>query len=170
MLAYTLIECNLFNSCALVFNSTHALDCFNSDVGLEYAALAFSTIPRAGQLGPYLAGMIKGDGSLIVPALMSGNSPTIYISFNIKDLEFAKFLMSFLGGSIQLDANTDQAFRLVFRSQADILNLIELINGHMCTPKISALVNMIDFVNHHNGSTTPIIAQGLETAHILSNA
>ena len=102
-----------------------------------------------GQLGPYLAGLLEGDGSFSIPGLLSGNTPTIYISFNIKDLEFAKFLMDLLGGSIQMEGNTDQAFRLVFRSKEHILNIIELINGHMRTPKKSQLVKLIEFVNFH---------------------
>ena len=136
-----------------LFTYTLALENFDSSVGMEYATLGSQMmsahLPFAGQLGPYLAGMLEGDGSFSTPALLSGNTPTIYIYFHIKDLEFAKSLMEILGGSIQLESHTTQAFRLVFRSQEDILNIIELVNGHMRTPKKSALVKMIEFVNYH---------------------
>lgn len=129
------------------------LDNFDTNVGVEYATLGSQMVAQhlssVGQLGPYLAGMLEGDGSFSTPGLLSGNTPTIYISFNIKDLEFAHFLMDILGGSIQPEANTTQAIRLVFRAQEDILKIIQLINGHMRTPKIGALVKMIEFANFH---------------------
>jgi hypothetical protein len=64
--------------------------------------------------------------------------------------------MDLLGGSIQMEGNTDQAFRLVFRSKEHILNIIELINGHMRTPKISQLVKLIEFVSFHGRTSSPI--------------
>lgn len=77
--------------------------------------------------------------------------------------------MDLLGGSIPMEGNTDQALQLVFRSKEHILN-IELINGHMRTPKKSQLVKLIEFVNFHGWTTSPIFSLGLYTAGILHNA
>lgn len=132
-------------------SSTHLYftDAFGSNTALEYAtttlapssALGQSNL-LAGQLGPYLAGLLESDGSFTTPSIL-GNTPTIYISFNLDDLPFAEFLRTMLGGSIQMEPNA-HAFRLVFRSSNDILHIIQLINGHMRTPKIEALHAMIN--------------------------
>ena len=63
-----------------------------------------SSMSLNGQLGYYLAGILEGDGTVIVPKYDNTNKnvPSIYISFHINDLEFAKILISVLGyGTIQ---------------------------------------------------------------------
>jgi len=105
-----------------------------------------------GQLGYYLAGILEGDGTIIVPKSDNTNKtvPSIYISFHINDLEFAKFLISVLGyGTIQKEP-TPKAFRLVIRNRKGILDIINLVNGKFRTPKISALHLLIDWVNDKN--------------------
>jgi hypothetical protein len=105
-----------------------------------------SSMDRSGQLGYYLAGILEGDGTIIVPKSDNTNKnvPSIYISFHINDLEFAKFLISVLGyGTIQKE-HTSKAFRLVIRNRKGILDIINLVSGKFRTPKISALHLLID--------------------------
>lgn len=125
-------------------------DAFNSNTAVDYAvsSLASTSLtggdpPLVGQLGPYLAGLLESDGSFSTPSVLGTNTPTIYISFNLDDLPFGKFLQSQLGGSIQMESHA-HAFRLVFRGSDDIQHIIALVNGHMRTPKIEALHTMIN--------------------------
>jgi hypothetical protein len=103
---------------------------------------------RNGQLGYYLAGILEGDGTIIVPKSANTNKtvPSIFISFHINDLEFAKNLISVLGyGTIQKEHTTPEgAFRLVVRNQEGILDIINLVNGKFRTPKIFVLHLLID--------------------------
>jgi hypothetical protein len=111
-----------------------------------------SSMDLSGQLGYYLAGILEGDGTIIVPKSDNANKnvPSIYISFHINDLEFAKKLISVLGyGTIQKEP-TSKAFRLVIRNRKGILDIINLVNGKFRTPKISALHLLIDWVNNNN--------------------
>jgi LAGLIDADG endonuclease len=56
--------------------------------------------------GPYLAGLIEGDGSIYVPKLINNeyikrSNPNIRIVFHIKDLKLGEYLQSLLKGKIQ---------------------------------------------------------------------
>lgn len=104
-----------------------------------------------GQLGAFLAGLLEGDGAIIVPSSNEKNKnvPTIYISFHMNDLTFAKHLISVLGyGTIQKEP-TPNAFRLVIRNQKGILDIVTLVNGKFRTPKILTLHFLIDWINNH---------------------
>lgn len=50
-------------------------------------------------LGPYLAGLIEGDGSIVVPDPKNmKRRPIITITFHLKDLPLAEKLRELLGG------------------------------------------------------------------------
>ena len=60
------------------------------------------------QLGPYLAGLIEGDGTINVPQSQSLRDDSgrirycfINVTFDIRDRSFALYLQSRLGGSVQ---------------------------------------------------------------------
>jgi hypothetical protein len=138
------------DSFIIYFSHLTFVDSFHSNTAIDYAvtSLAASSMLGespllAGQLGPYLAGLLEADGSFSTPAILGQGTPTIYISFNLDDLPYGKFLQSLLGGSIQLEAHA-HAFRLVFRSTEYVLNIINLVNGYMRTPKIEALHTMVE--------------------------
>lgn len=93
------------------------------------------------QLGPYLAGFIEGDGSIIIPKKIK-ESPTIHFSFNKTEYEFALFLKNKLNtGSIHIDTNN--SIRYTIRNKEGLLLLIKLTNGFFRTPKIKALYKLI---------------------------
>jgi len=85
-------------SLPLTFDS---FDCHNELAQLSHFTPTQTVLPfnsLSNQLGPYLAGLIEGDGSLITPQALSGNTPTIHLSCHAKDLPFATFLMETIGG------------------------------------------------------------------------
>lgn len=97
----------------------------------------------------WLAGLIEGDGCIVVPERRKTgeriNYPHIQIAFHKKDKELAKKIIAIIGsGSCDIYNNT---VRLTWRKKADLLNVIDRINGNLRTPKILRLHALIDWFN-----------------------
>lgn len=108
-------------------------------------------------LGHYLAGLIEGDGSIIVPKTLRNEKgkllySVVKITFVYKDLPLAKKIQEVLGsGTIEHPHNTKYVNFLV--QDVDTLHKIAvLLNGHMRTPKIEALHRLIDWLNARTSS------------------
>ena len=118
----------------------------------------------------WLAGLIEGDGSIVVPeARRKGerkNYPHIQIAFNIKDRPLAEKIVGIVGGGrINIDGNT---VRLIWNRKADLLKVIEWINGYMRTPKILRLHQLIDWFNEE--SSENFEKKGIDSTPIGENA
>ena|SRR5438128_7921435 len=104
----------------------------------------------------YLAGLIEGDGSIIVPKTERSakgiiNYPSIQLVFHLKDLPLALMIQKELKiGSISRKKGVN-AYILTINSFEGLLLLISIINGNMRTPKIYALNNLIDWLNNFAG-------------------
>jgi hypothetical protein len=97
------------------------------------------------QLNSYLAGLIEGDGSIYTPLNNKIKAlPHIEIAFDIRDLLLFEKIKENLGGGFITIRNNGQSGRLTIKKQAILLKLINLINGHMRTPKIEALYRLIN--------------------------
>jgi hypothetical protein len=60
----------------------------------------FATLTSQGQLGPYLAGLIEGDGSIIVPEQIKSDKvryPYFKITFHLNNLPWAEKIREVLG-------------------------------------------------------------------------
>jgi len=97
----------------------------------------------------YLAGLIEGDGSIIVPKTERStkgklNYPSIQIVFDLRDFPLALIIQSKLNqGSISRKKGVN-AYVLTINKLEGIILLVNLINGYMRTPKIYALYRLID--------------------------
>lgn len=92
--------------------------------------------------GSYLAGLIEGDGYITI----TNNRVILGITFNIKDLPLARFLLVNLGeGSIV--KRSGNSIELRFSAKTSLFAIINLINGEFKTPKIVKLYKLIDFCN-----------------------
>lgn len=131
----------------------------------------------------YLAGLIEGDGTIIVPKTLRSpkgklNYPSIQIVFHLKDLPLALIIQKELGfGSISSRASARDkrkrkkgvnAYILTINSYEGLLFVISLINGNMRTPKIYSLYELIDFYN--NSKKTNIEKKPLDNSPLQSNA
>ena len=71
---------------------------------------------REGQLGPYLAGLIEGDGHVLIPSLnkssKKGSSPRVEITFHNSNYPLALKLMDNLSCGSVRSLNTQNAYRL----------------------------------------------------------
>lgn len=102
----------------------------------------FFKTPHINIPGSYLAGLIEGDGYITI----TNNRVILGITFNIKDLPLAQFLLVNIGqGSIVKRAGNSVELR--FHAKSTLLTIINLINGEFKTPKIVVLHNLIDFLN-----------------------
>lgn len=113
----------------------------------------------------YLAGLIEGDGSIIVPTKnIKSYNPYFEIVFHKDDLSLAEILQTILGGNFKI---SDNYCVLIIKKKSSVLTVINLINGVMRTPKIEALHRMIDWFNLNN--KTELNPLALDYTPILSN-
>jgi Cytochrome C and Quinol oxidase polypeptide I/LAGLIDADG endonuclease len=100
----------------------------------------------------YLAGLIEGDGSIIVPNTERSakgriNYPSIQIMFHLKDLPLALMIQKEIkNGSLSRKKGVN-AYILTINNYDGLILLTSLINGNMRTPKIYSLYNLIDWLN-----------------------
>lgn len=137
------------------------------------------------KLASYLAGLIEGDGTIIVPKTersLKGklNYASIQIVFDARDLALALIIQKTLGhGSIAKKKGLN-AYILTINNKEGMVLIANLLSGHMRTPKIYALHRLIDWLNNKlvggrgRGGTTPTLLslekKGLDNSPINSNA
>jgi len=103
----------------------------------------------------YLAGLIEGDGTIIVPKSERSpkgrlNYPSIQIVFNLKDLPLALLIKKNLGhGSINRKKGVN-AYIFTINNLEGLILLVNLLNGKLRTNKIYAFWNLIDWLNNKN--------------------
>ena len=102
-------------------------------------------------LNYYLAGLIEGDGTIIVPKTERDKKgrvtyPSIQIVFGLTDLPLALIIQRTLGtGSISKKQGKG-AYIYTINSREGILKVISLVNGKFKTDKIYALAKLISFL------------------------
>lgn len=126
-----------------------------------------------GQLGYYLAGLIEGDGTIIVPTkdkTPSGKKthPVIRIVFTLNDLPLAKKLQQVLGCGFIQKPKTGNYYLFEIQNIDGLFKLANLINGKMRTPKIEALHRLINWLNAKNNGSIECL--GLDTSDLNSNS
>lgn len=151
-----------FNSYAEFYTEQHIL--YSSCV-----SLAIIPVTRHNKLGPYLAGIIEGDGTIIIPKTNktlkgTNNYGYIQIYFALKDLPLARYFQQNLGGYITIKPTF---CTLTFKSKDSVFKVITLINGKMRTPKVEALHRLINWFNLKYN--TNIIALPLDNTNLQDN-
>lgn len=123
------------------------------------------------KLGPYLAGLIEGDGHIAVHDKNSKSKkfrPKFIIVFNLADKPLAEKLSALLRvGKVISRPNAGHVI-LQILAKEEVLKIIHLINGHMRTPKIEALHRAINWINENDNSS--IACLGLDNSPIDSNS
>ncbi len=98
----------------------------------------------------------------------STNFPQIELAFYIKDLKLIEKIQERLGGGIIYIRPNGQSGTLKIKKQSVLLHLINLINGHMRTPKIEALHRLINWINLKTNNTIPLL--GIDKTPITDNS
>jgi LAGLIDADG endonuclease len=107
-------------------------------------------------IGSYLAGLIEGDGHIILSKILDSKGkisyPYIAITFVNKDLPLINKFIELFGGKLRFK-NKENAIVWRIGAHNELLNLINLINGNLRTPKISQFNDLITWLNkryHYN--------------------
>jgi LAGLIDADG DNA endonuclease family protein len=113
------------------------------------------------QLGHYLAGLIEGDGSIILrKGEREKTSPKIVFTFSVNELKMFEKLQEILNtGSINIEKEGVNKYatgasvkkigvcRYSITNVDGVIKIINLVNGKFRTPKIAALHKAIDNLN-----------------------
>lgn len=125
-------------------------------------------------LGHYLAGLIEGDGSIIVPKTIRNQKgkllyPVVKITFVEKDAPLAEKIKQVLKGGTIVHPKNSKYVNLLFQDLNSIQNIAVLLNGKMRTPKIEALHRLIDWLNVKLNEKSKIVKLSLDDSSLESN-
>jgi LAGLIDADG endonuclease len=144
---------------------------------LNARACSMNSVPSRpkleGNLGHYLAGLIEGDGTLIVPSKIRSPKgklyyPSIQVVFHLKDLPLALTILKAIGQGSLKRVKKAQAYILSINSLPGVVKVVELINGKMRTPKVVALHHLITWLNLNRDYNFPL--HPVDTSPLESNA
>ena len=135
------------------------------------------------KLGSYLAGLIEGDGAIVVPKTIRNQKgkmlyPVVKIVFVKKDVPLALKIQEVIqGGTLDYPKNSNYVV-LLFQDLNSIRKIAILLNGNMRTPKIEALFRLIDWYNAKSSgfrdvklaNESKIEKLGLDSSPIGNNA
>ena len=96
-------------------------------------------------IGSYLAGIIEGDGSIIV----SNKTKLIRICFNKKDQPLAEYLIKLLNIGKLVTPKKGNYVLWEITKYEDQIKIINLINSYFRTPKLEAQHRLIDKINEN---------------------
>jgi hypothetical protein len=112
-------------------------------------------------IGPYLTGLFEGDGhiilskSIIENSKVKNTSPSIAITFVNKDLPLINKLLEIFGGRLRFK-DKENAIVWIIGTQKELLNMINLLNGYLRTPKILKFNELIIWLNNKYSYNIPI--------------
>jgi hypothetical protein len=112
-------------------------------------------------ISSYLAGLFEGDGHIVLSKSIRENSkvqntsPSIAITFVNKDLPLINKLLEKFGGRLRFK-NKENAIVWVIGSHKELVNMINLLNGYLRTPKIIKFNELIVWLNKKYNYNIPI--------------
>ena len=116
---------------------------------------------KSESIGPYLAGLFEGDGhivlskSIIENSKVKNTSPSIAITFVNKDLPLINKLLEKFGGRLRFKTK-ENAIVWIIGSHKELVNMINLLNGYLRTPKIIKFNELIVGLNKKYNYNIPI--------------
>lgn len=158
-------------------NQQVTYDCLNylgnlNDCAPELSIYNVSSISMFG-FGSYLAGLIEGDGTIVVPKEERSrkgilNYPSIQIVFPLKDFPLCQYVQKLIGyGSISKKKQSAR-YILSINNIDGLITVINLINGKIRGSKYNQLILLINFIN--NKLKTNIIPLDKDNSLLGSNS
>lgn len=104
-------------------------------------------------LSSYLAGLIEGDGTIVVPKKERSdkgklNYPCIQIVFHLRDFPLCQVIQKLLGHGTISKKKQSAAYILTINNLEGLIVVTRLINGKMRGAKYYQLLNLIDYLNN----------------------
>jgi hypothetical protein len=130
--------------------------------------------PLSADFNSYFAGLIEGDGTIVVPKTKLSpkgriNYPSVQITFHLKDLPLALIIQKQLKNGSLSKKKGANAYILTINNYSGLVLVAVLLNGNMRTPKINALHNLINWLNLKFENLN-LINKPLDTSPLGSNA
>lgn len=120
------------------------------------------------QLGYYLAGLIEGDGSIIVrKGEREAIAPIIVFTFSKNEIIMYEKLKEIVSSGY-ISVEKRGVCRYVITNPDSVIHIINLVNGKFRTPKIHALYKAIDNLNKWRNAN--LLKLPLDTSSLDSNA
>jgi hypothetical protein len=161
-----------------LINTQRCLHKTTNILGVQACTFYFNHISRTqirnysnSSFAPYLAGLIEGDGHIAVHDKNTQKKeyrPKIIIAFNINDKPLAEKLSTELNVGKVIDRSSAGHVLLQILAKEEVLKIINLINGHMRTPKIEALHRAICWINEKDNSSIPLLC--IDSSSLDSNS
>jgi hypothetical protein len=139
---------------------------------IKYSVRWLNLLHKPSKFGPYLAGLWEGDGHIWIPNSIQAPSgkkytPHFVITFSEEEYPLVLILKYLIGGSINHKVE-NHAYVLTITSKSGLIKVIDLINGHLRTPKIEKFNAMINWINKSTGES--ISTHGVDHSDILGNS
>jgi hypothetical protein len=124
---------------------------------IDYSINYYSTIlpissTRPVCMGSYLAGLIEGDGTIIVPSTERSskgklNYPSIQIVFQVKDFTLVSLICRKIGHGSICKKKQSAVYIYTINNLQGLVILVQLINGKIRGHKLYQLNKLIDYLN-----------------------
>lgn len=126
------------------------------------------------RLGSYLAGLIEGDGTIVVPSTERSakgrlNYAKVQIVFVAKDFPMLILLAKTLNHGSISKVKISAAYIYTINSFVGLVSLVNLINGYIRTPKMIDLQELIKYLNQKNNDTN-LCAKPINVSPLASDA
>nr|YP_008816103.1 putative LAGLIDADG homing endonuclease [Microspora stagnorum]AGZ90351.1 putative LAGLIDADG homing endonuclease [Microspora stagnorum] len=119
--------------------------------------------------GQYLAGLLEGDGTIIVPDLeLVKRRPVVRICFHIKDESLAVFLKDRIGYGHLVYPKTGNYLLLEISDTKGLCRIVNLVNGFFRTPKLEAFERLINWLQQRVNE--PVSSKGMDSSPLTSTA
>ena len=144
-----------------------------TNISIAYFGIRnFSRKKPHSKFGAYLAGLWEGDGHIWIPSTTHAPCGKKYtaqfcITFDAKEHALVKTLKHKLGGTIRHKRESN-AYVFIISSQRGLLNVIQLLNGYLRTPKINKFSQLVDWYNRAYLQT--IVCQPLDQSPLLTTS
>lgn len=135
---------------------------------MNYTQNKFTSNKKINHLGPYLAGLIEGDGSIIIrKGKQEKVTPAIIFTFHSNEIPLFEKIKIIIGsGNIYKEKQNICRYQIT--NIDAVIKVFNLVNGYFRTPKIEVLYKAIDNLNTWRNAN--IIKLPLDISDISSNS
>lgn len=124
--------------------------------------------------GPYLAGLIEGDGTIIVPDINKKSNALLRICFTSHNKPFINYLINRIGHGRINKPKEGNYLLFEISTYAGLYHIVEQTNGYFRTPKQEAFNRQIHWLNQKSlnylNKPTQIPALTCDTSPIYDNS
>ena len=119
--------------------------------------------------GQYLAGLLEGDGTIIVPNLeLVKRRPVVRVCFHIKDEPLAALLKDRIGFGHLVYSKTGNYLLLEISDTEGLYRIVSLVNGFFRTPKLEAFERLIHWLQQRMGKQ--LFSKGMDFSPLTNTA